>query len=149
MSTKVDEAVDYFAQGYNCAQSTAAAFASEFGLDVNTVMTMMAGFGAGLGGARETCGAVSAMAYVAGLQAGPYAPDDLASKKKLYHEVKQMVQAFTMEHGTVCCRDLLKKSSCAAPPDPSVRNAEYYAKRPCTRLVATAAAILEKHLEQK
>lgn len=71
MSTsKSEKAVQYFLRGYNCAQSTAAAFAEDCGLEVDAVLTMMAGFGAGLGGLRETCGAVSAMAYVAGLR-GP------------------------------------------------------------------------------
>jgi C_GCAxxG_C_C family probable redox protein len=63
-----------FRQGYNCAQSTAVAFADDFALDRGWMLRMTAGFGAGMGGLRETCGAVSAMAFVAGLQMGGYAP---------------------------------------------------------------------------
>jgi len=91
-----ERAVQYFLSGYNCAQSTAAAFAEECGLEVDAVLTMVAGFGAGIGGLRETCGAVSAMAYVAGLQTGAYAPDDIETKKRLYDRIKQMVQAFLL-----------------------------------------------------
>jgi len=139
-----ERAVQYFLSGYNCAQSTAAAFAEECGLEVDAVLTMMSGFGAGIGGLRETCGAVSAMAYVAGLQRGAYAPDDIESKRRLYDRIKQMVQAFVEQHGTICCRELLEREACRAAPNPSVRTAEYYAERPCAQFVATAAGIISK-----
>ena len=93
-------------QGYNCAQATAAAFAADFGLTPEAVLTMTAGFGGGMGGLRETCGAVSAMVYVAGLQAGHYAPGDTAAKKALYDLVKEMQREFVAQFGTTCCREL-------------------------------------------
>jgi C_GCAxxG_C_C family probable redox protein len=139
-----EKAVQYFLSGYNCAQSTAAAFAAECGLEVEAVLTMMSGFGAGLGGLRETCGAVSAMAYVAGLQMGAYAPDDIESKRRLYDRIKEMVQAFVEQHGTICCGELLEREACQAASNPSKRTPEYYAERPCARLVATAAEIISK-----
>jgi C_GCAxxG_C_C family probable redox protein len=141
-----DKSVALFMQGYNCAQSTAAAFAQDFGLEVSLVLRSTAGFGAGIGGLRDTCGAVSAMAYLAGLHAGAYAPEDLDSKKALYELVKAMVREFTEEHGTTCCRELLEKASCPLKPEPSERNAEYYATRPCARIVASAAEIISRTL---
>jgi hypothetical protein len=99
-----------------------------------------------MGGLRETCGAVSAMAYIAGLHAGAYAPEDLASKKALYDLVKKMVREFSEQHGTTCCRELLEKAACLAKCDPSERNAEYYATRPCARIVASAAEIISREL---
>jgi C_GCAxxG_C_C family probable redox protein len=144
--THRDRAVAYFMQGYNCAQSTAAAFAEDFGLEVQLVLRTNAGFGGGVGGLRETCGAVSGMVYVAGLHAGAYAPDDLAAKTALYDWVKGMIREFVDQHGTTCCRELLEKASCPVRPDPSERNAEYYAVRPCARFVATAAEIISRTL---
>ena len=141
-----EKAVDYFLRGYNCAQATAVPFAESCGLEVDTVLTMTAGFGGGIGGLRETCGAVSAMAFVAGLHIGPYAPDDIVVKKRLYDVVKQMVLAFTREHGTICCRELLEQASCQVSPDPSVRTPEYYATRPCAHIVAGAADIISRTL---
>jgi hypothetical protein len=39
-----EKAVDYFKQGNNCAQATAAAFADEMRMDTQTVLKVMAGF---------------------------------------------------------------------------------------------------------
>lgn len=141
-----ERAVAYFKQGYNCAQATAAAFADEMGLDEATVLRVMAGFGGGMGGLRETCGAVSAMVFAAGALTGNYAPTDRAAKKALYDTVKQMTQAFVDQHGTTQCGELLRRAACAAAPDPSERTEAYYAKRPCARFVATAADIIATRL---
>ena len=141
-----DRAVAYFMQGYNCAQSIAAAFARDFGVEEAMALKMTAGFGAGMGAMRATCGAVSGMVFVAGLKAGAYAPDDRATKKALYDLVKKMVLEFSSLYGTTCCAELLGKASCLPNPDPSERNAEYYAKRPCVRFVASAADIISRTL---
>jgi C_GCAxxG_C_C family probable redox protein len=142
-----DRVLNLFMQGYNCAQATATPFARNFGVEESVVLRSTAGFGGGMGGLRETCGAVSAMVYVAGLHSGNYAPEDLASKKALYNLVKVMVREFSELHGTTCCRELLEKASCQAKPDPSERNAEYYATRPCARIVTSAAEIISRTLE--
>ena len=142
-----DEAEALFMQGYNCAQATAVPFAWAFGIEESLVLRSTAGFGAGMGGLRETCGAVSAMVYVAGLHAGAYAPGDIVAKAALYDLVKTMVREFSELHGTTCCRELLEKASCVPKPEPSVRNAEYYATRPCARIVASAAEIISRNLD--
>lgn len=136
-----DRAVEYFCKGYNCAQSTAAAFAEEAGLDVGTVLAMMAGFGGGMGGMRETCGAVAGMVFALGLAKGTYNPKDNGAKTALYASVREAVGEFTEKFGTTCCRELLVKAGCLPKPEPEVRNAEYYAKRPCAHFVRQAAEI--------
>ncbi len=141
-----DKAEALFLRGYNCAQATAAAFAEDLGLETSLVLRSTAGFGGGTGGLRETCGAVSAMAYLAGLHAGAHAPEDLVTKTALYDLVKKMVREFTALHGTTCCRDLLEKAGCLPLPNPSERDAKYYALRPCARIVASAAEISSRTL---
>jgi C_GCAxxG_C_C family probable redox protein len=141
-----EKAIATFMQGYNCAQATAAAFADVMGLDEETVSRLVAGFGAGMGGLRKTCGAVSAMVFVAGAVAGNYAPTDGTGKKALYDRVKWMVGEFTKRHTTTECAELLRAAGCRPVPDPSERNAAYYAKRPCARFVATAADIIAEAL---
>jgi C_GCAxxG_C_C family probable redox protein len=143
-----ETAVAHFMQGYNCAQATAAAFADRIGLDEKTVLRLTAGFGAGMGGLRGTCGSVSAMVFVAGAVWGGYAPDDRAAKKALYEKVKLMVGRFKERHGTTDCAELLRSAACVPAPDPSERNSAYYAKRPCARFVATAAEIIAESLPQ-
>ena len=43
-------AYQYRKEGYNCAQSVAAAFADQVGLDPTQMMAMASGFGGGVGG---------------------------------------------------------------------------------------------------
>lgn len=141
-----ERAAGYFRRGYNCAQSTAAAFAEDFGLDESCLLKLTAGFGAGIGGLRETCGGVSAMALLAGLHTGAYAPDDLETKTSLYDLVQRMHTEFVARHGTDCCRLLLERAGVAAEAHPARRDAAYYAARPCADLVASAAEIIARHL---
>lgn len=141
-----DKAVKFFMQGYNCAQSTVASFAEDFGLQQKDVLKMIAGFGGGIGGLRETCGALSGMVFVAGLHAGDYAPLDFEGKAKLYDIVKEVNQEFKDCFGTTCCRELLEKAECLPLPDPSPRTAAYYAERPCARFVGRAAEIIARKI---
>jgi C_GCAxxG_C_C family probable redox protein len=136
-----ETAVDFFCKGYNCAQATAAAFAQDAGLKEETILAMMAGFGGGIGGTREMCGAVSGMVWALGLYGGSYDPHDNVAKTELYKNVREALHEFTEKFGTTCCRELLLKAGCLPKPDPAVRNAEYYAKRPCAHFVAEAADI--------
>lgn len=136
-----EKAVEYFCKGYNCAQSTAAAFAEEAGTDPELLLVMAAGFGGGMGGSRETCGAVVGMIHALGLLNGAYDPHDNAAKTALYTRVRAAMQEFKEKFGTTCCRELLLKAGCLPKPDPSVRNAEYYSKRPCAHFVSEAAEI--------
>ncbi|HPX47412.1 MAG TPA: C-GCAxxG-C-C family protein [Treponemataceae bacterium] len=138
-----DVAVDYFCKGYNCGQSASVAFAGIAGLEVERVLSMMAGFGGGIGGTRELCGAVSGMVWAIGAGFGEYDPQDNEAKTRLYKIVRAAIDEFKAEFGTTCCRDLLLSAGCLPKPDPSVRNAEYYAKRPCAHFVRFAADCAE------
>ncbi len=141
-----DTAIELFMNGYNCAQATAAAFAEDFGLSRESVLTMMAGFGGGIGGLRETCGAVSGMVFAAGLHAGKFEAGDLEAKTRLYDLVKEVNALFKERFGTTCCRELLEKAECEVKTDPSERTAAYYAERPCARFVGAAAEIIAKKI---
>jgi C_GCAxxG_C_C family probable redox protein len=146
--TDGENAVGYFCQGYNCAQSTAAAFAEKLGLDKGAVLNMMAGFGGGVGGMREMCGAVTGMVFAISYANGTYDPKDNAAKTALYTEVKKSVAEFTEKFGTTNCKELLLKAGCLPKPEPSVRNAEYYSKRPCAHFVEAAAEIAARKIEK-
>ena len=67
MNNKHDLAMNYHAQGYNCAQAVAMPFCEEMGLDPNLVKRLTEGFGAGMGGRTQTCGALSGAVLVAGM----------------------------------------------------------------------------------
>jgi hypothetical protein len=86
------------------------------------------------------------MAYVAGLNATEYAPEDIDAKTQLYNGIQNMTREFQSQFGAVSCRTLLEQANCAASTAPSPRTADYYAERPCARLVAAAAEIIDASL---
>ena len=69
-----EKAVEYFKEGYNCAQSVYMAYADIFGLDTELAAKIIAPLGGGMGRLREVCGAVSGMFLVAGLQLSAHGP---------------------------------------------------------------------------
>ncbi len=141
MDATVEKAHALFTQGYSCAQAVLAACAPNLGLDEVTAKRLAAGMGAGLGGLRETCGAVSAMAMVIGLRKAPTDPMDPKTKAALYKEVQAAIADFDATYGTHNCRELLQKASIEkqAGVAPEARTAEYYAKRPCAAFVRYCA----------
>ena len=75
MQDRVQQAIAYFRQGYNCSQSVAMAFADHYHIDPQTMARLAASFGAGIGRMRETCGAASGMFLLAGLETTDGNPD--------------------------------------------------------------------------
>lgn len=136
-----DRAAVLFTQGYSCAQAVLAAVAPAFGLDRDTALRLASGLGAGLGGLRETCGAVTAMAALIGLRHGPAEPMDAKRKAALYREVQAAVADFDAAFGSHNCLALLRKASIEkqAGVAPEARTPEYYAKRPCVAFVRFCA----------
>ena len=139
------KAAELFLSGYNCAQAVAVAFCDVTGLEERQAARMASAFGGGMGRMREVCGAVSGMLMVLSYLYGYDTPGDDATKKRLYGDVQALAGAFRAENGHIVCRELLKNPP--SDPNPSPRTAEYYAQRPCARMVMTAARLMEEFLE--
>ena len=137
-------AVDLFLKGYNCAQSTFAAFSDMTGLSVSESVRLASAFGGGMCGRRDTCGAVTGMLLALSHLRGYVDADDREGKVEIYAVGKELVDEFEDLLGTVVCRELL--AGMKLSPTPSVRTEEYYATRPCAKFVATAANILDGYL---
>ena len=140
------KAAELFLSGYNCAQAVAVAFCDEMGLTQRQAARMVSSFGGGMGRMREVCGAVSGMLFVLGTLYGYDEPGDDAAKKRLYGQVQALAAGFRAENGSIICREILKNPP--SDPNPSPRTAEYYAKRPCARMVYTAARILDEYIQE-
>ena len=138
------KAVELFVTGYNCAQAVAISFCDVTGLEEKATARMVGAFGGGMGRMREVCGAVSGMLMVAGILDGYADPDEGEIKKAHYALVQELAQKFREEAGSIICRDILKNPP--SDPTPSPRTAEYYSQRPCARMVALAAQILDEHI---
>lgn len=137
----VEKASKLFVDGYNCAQAVAVAFCDVTGLDEKTTAKMISPFGGGMGRLREVCGAVSGMLFVLGCLYGYDSPTDDAAKKQTYAQVQELANKFREQNGSIICREILKNPP--TDPNPFPRTEEYYATRPCVRMVATAAKLMD------
>ena len=140
------KAAKLFLDGYNCAQAVAVAFSDLTGLDETLSARLASSFGGGMGRMREVCGAVSGMLMVAGILYGYDTPGDDVAKKAHYALVQELAGQFREKNGSIVCREILKNPP--SDPAPSPRTAEYYASRPCARMVYAAATILENYIAQ-
>lgn len=136
-------AMNYFKQGYNCAQSVVAAFAEKLGADAEIIIKMSSSFGGGMGRLREVCGAVTGMFIVAGALYGYENPVDKIEKTSHYRRIQELASEFKKRTGSIVCRDLLGLGKGIDTPEPEDRTKEYYAKRPCVQIVGMAAEIIE------
>ena len=143
-----EKARELFCSGYNCAQSVAGAFAEEMGLPLETVTKLASGFGGGMGGMRETCGAVTGMFMAVNMLKGHALPENNEEKTAHYARIRALADAFNAEHSTLICRDLLAGLPGKLDKNPAERTAEYYKTRPCALFVEDAARIVEKMLEE-
>ena len=134
-------AFDLFKSGYNCAQSVAVSFCDVTGLTEKQAARMASAFGGGIGRMREVCGAVTGMYMVLGMLYGYDDPRDDGTKKELYGHVQALAEQFKAEAGSIICRDILKNPP--SDPNPSPRTPEYYAMRPCERMVYNAACLVD------
>ena len=139
------KAVELFKQGYNCSQTVAVAFCDVTGLEPDFAAKMASSFGGGMGRMREVCGAVSGMLMVVGLLYGYETPGDDVSKKEHYARVQELAGQFRQEVGSIVCREILKNPP--SDPNPTPRTDDFYAKRPCARMVKLAADILDRYIE--
>lgn len=144
----VMKAGELFVSGCNCAQAVVCAFADEIGLPEETLMKLASSFGGGMGGMRETCGAVTGMFMVAGLLWGYEKPGDDEVKKAHYARIRSLAESFKEKNDTLVCRELLASLPGKLKSDPSPRTAEYYKVRPCVRFVEHAAGLLEQLLNE-
>ena len=143
--THSEKAAELFMQGYNCAQAVAVAFCDVTGLEPEFAAKISSGFGGGMGRLREVCGAVSGMFMVLSHLYGYNDPEADLEKKQLYARVQELGNKFRDINGSIICRELLDNPP--SDPNPSPRTAQYYAQRPCVRMVMTAAELLDEFIE--
>ena len=141
-----EKVAQLFLQGYNCAQAMMVAYCDVTGLTPDFAARMASSFGGGMGRMREVCGAVSGMLMVAGLLYGYEIPGDDVSKKAHYHLVQHLAGKFREEAGSIVCREILKNPP--SDPNPTPRTAEFYAQRPCARMLILAAEILDEYMAE-
>lgn len=147
---RIARAVAFFKDGYNCAQSVTAAFADLYGFTEEQAFKMAASFGGGIGRMRQTCGAACGMFLLVGLESGATDGADRSGKSRNYAIVQELARRFENESGSLICAELLGlKLKTPIVSEAEARTSEYYAKRPCARMVETAARLFADFLEEQ
>ena len=145
--SRAEKAQELFKQGYACSQAVLLAFKDLVNVEEEELMKLSLPLGGGLGRLRLVCGAVSGMAVAFGLILGK-AENTPENKMNTYAEVRELCNKFNEEYGTLICEKLLEDAAVLAQKGgvPEERSKEYYATRPCERIVYVAASILEDYL---
>lgn len=101
-------AAQSYADGYTCSQAVISAFMEEMDLEQEAVMRLTEGFGGGLGGTQEICGALSAAAAVISYFSSNGKPGTQSNRWEVYRSIKQASELFRREYGGVTCREILR-----------------------------------------
>lgn len=147
---RCEQAEQYFKEGYTCSQAVVLAFSDLVNINKEELLKLALPLGGGLGRLRLTCGAVSGMALIIGLLFSSNVFDE-DNKLYVYSIVQELVKKFIDEKETINCKELLEKAKLEVEIGgiAEKRTEEYYKKRPCGKIVYTAASILENYLLEK
>lgn len=129
---RVDKINENHKKGYNCAQSVACAYCDLYGMDEKDAFRAIEAFGRGMGH-MNICGAVSGMAFIAGLAKSDGNLDKPASKQESYNLIKAMIEEFTGMNGSIVCSELKGLDTGKV-------------LRSCTGCMEDAGILLEKYL---
>ena len=103
---RVAEIKDKHTRGYNCAQIVLCSYAEELGIDEETLFRISEGFGAGMGGMMQTCGAVTAMFLALGLANSSGDLQACDTKPQTMKKVRELAAEFEKKNGSIVCREL-------------------------------------------
>lgn len=148
MTRREEQAVQNFHEGNNCAQSVLMAYADLLGLTQEQAAMVSVGHGGGMGRLRLHCGAFSAAVMLAGAIEGAEGAKK-EHRPDTYARVQAIYRRFLAENGTISCAELLGRAGVPEDPTPEERTPEYYAKRPCARVIASACRIIDEMLAEK
>lgn len=144
-ANKVEKAVQYYENNFNCSQAVFTTFATEEGIPEELALKIATQFG---GGSRkgEVCGAVSGALMVLGLKHGHYHWDAPEEKGNAYKIAEEFMDRFIEKNGTVVCRELLGYDLSKPEEIEKIRELNLF-KTTCPEMVRRAVKILEEMLK--
>ena len=145
---RIQKAVKLFESGFACSQAVLCAYSDLFGLNEKLALKIASGFGAGIGGSSNLCGAVSGAIMVLGLKHGATNSEDKKQKEKNYKIAKFLMEEFEKEQGTLLCKELLGYDISIPSIKEKAKEADVF-KEICPNCVKKTAELLEKILNEK
>ena len=83
------------------------AYCEELGMKEEDAFRLTEGFGSGMGGLKDTCGAVTGMFMTIGLKNSAGKMDEpFATKMDTYQKLLEAAEKFKEKNGSLYCRDL-------------------------------------------
>jgi C_GCAxxG_C_C family probable redox protein len=107
LDKKLEKAISAYEQGFTCSQAVFCACAKEMGIDPLTAQRLMEGFGGGLGGLQEVCGAFSAACAIISYRTSDGSPGPGKQRRETGHRIREAAEIFRQKHGGITCRDIL------------------------------------------
>ena len=138
-----EKALEYYSNGFNCAQSVIVSFADILDLDEETVIRMASGFGGGMGRMQQTCGAVTGAFMVIGYLRGRYKDGDEQANENINKLIQEFSNKFAQKHESVNCKALIHFDINSEKGMKDAKEADVFNKK-CTFFVKTAVELLEE-----
>lgn len=147
MAGRTEKAVEKFVGGYSCSQAILSAYCDLYGMDEVMAFKLAEGFGLGMGGFKDECGAITGTFMVLGLENSDGELGKGTTKQATYARVRAAGEAFKEAFGSLMCGDILKKEkekrAAAAPEELEKANGKNLI---CIDCVRCAAEYLDKEL---
>ena len=141
------KAMAFHKQGYNCAQSVAMAFADVYDMSEAQMARTMAAFGSGMAGLKGTCGAVSALVMLAGLDQSSTHGTPGSSRANIL--AKQLIQSFVDRCGSAICGVLLGSNQSTLLYNAAQVDTGQTCPLGCNAKVGVAAEIFAQYLDNR
>jgi C_GCAxxG_C_C family probable redox protein len=143
MRDRCEIAVDKFLSGYNCAQSVLYSYCDDLQLDKNTALKLACGFGGGMGGKEEVCGAVAGGIIVIGLKYGRGLADGRPATEQTYKLARELMNRFAEMHSSYICRKLLNDCDIMTEEGKKYFKENDLINKKCKECVKSAVQILD------
>ena len=136
MSIREKAIKNFTEKKYNCCQAVVCAYCEEYGIDDEAIFKLAEGFGGGMGGMQDACGAATGMFMAIGMANSAGEKDNpLITKMDTYKMVSESAASFEEKCGSLYCRDIK-------------RIVDGVQKVSCKECVEMGASILEEYLNK-
>ncbi len=97
----------YDPDNFRCSQAVLLAFSEQLGISREMALKIATGFGAGMGGLSETCGAITGAVMAISLKFGQTNSEDQKAKEITYYHVQECIDQFKQRNGSITCKELI------------------------------------------
>lgn len=146
-----DQALELFAEKFNCSQAVFTAFRNVEALDKKSALKLSTVFGGGVAcTGSEVCGAVTGGLLALSMQYGKDDNEDKDAAPKTYEVGRRLMSGFTQEMGLESCRcEVVLGLNLSVPEDLEKAREEKLFETRCVKAISVVSNLLEGLLPQK